>query len=540
MKPPSIVRSKHVLLPVLFLLVSGVMPGGAAQPAVAPSHITKGPCLLRVSQDRVALMWETDTEQPSGVSYASAGEAETYREGAAEKVTYQGSAGGQKTAYIHKLWIEGLKAGGVYRYRITGPDVRSETFEFHTTPAQTEEVRFIVYGDSRTQPKVHRQLIEQMMKHPVDFVVHGGDLASSGDDYRLWGPQVFEPWKGLAERVPIYTAKGNHEGRKGTYERLLLPPGGENEFAFEYGPLHYFCLDNVSSKKSGSQLVDQIVRDATASKALWKFVSYHVPTVNFGGHQSAWQQSQALPTFSEAGIDFVVTGHSHQYERFRPVEPVGQGTAVTYITTGGGGAPLAPVVPTPCCVQAQAVYHFCLFHIQGGHLSMDTLDVEGRTIDHLEITKTDGRLDETYRATAMSAGSMVLCRALAEGISDVLSAKPEQGRGCTVAFDVTIPRLPEGVQLTFELRGDRAAYELPQPYTTTVGAAGGEVRVKLTATPLVAVQVPKPKLTQAVPLEPALWIDCHYEFGRAKETMSRPVTVGSKSLLKWITGAGKP
>jgi hypothetical protein len=96
-----------------------------------------------------------------------------------------------------------------------------------------------------------------------------------------------------------------------------------------------------------------------------------------------------------AGIDFVVAGHSHQYERFRPIEPPGKGGYVTYITAGGGGAPLAPVEPNPCHASAGAVYHFCLFHIQGGHLTMDTIDIEGRTIDHLGITKTDGRLDES-------------------------------------------------------------------------------------------------------------------------------------------------
>jgi acid phosphatase type 7 len=296
-------------------------------------------------------MWETDMEGASGVSYAQPGGTDTYRESTAQKVAYKdATGGGQKTVYIHKLWIEGLQPGRTYRYRIAGANVRSDAFEFRTTPAETDEVRFIVYGDTRTQPKVHRKLVEQMMKHPVDFIVNGGDLVASGEDYRLWGPQFFDPVKGLVERVPIYIAKGNHEGRNGTYEKLLAPPGEGNDFGFDYGPLHYFCIDNVSSKKSGSQLVSQIVRDAQASKVPWRFVSYHIPSVNFGGHKSAWQQSEVLPAFSAAGIDFVVTGHSHQYERFRPVEPCGGGSCVTYVTAGGGGAPLAPVRPTPCHV----------------------------------------------------------------------------------------------------------------------------------------------------------------------------------------------
>ncbi len=527
-------RSKPMLLAALVLVASWAPAGRTHAAQAAPGQITKGPCLLRVMQDRVALMWETDTKQPSGVSYARKGEPEAYRESTADKVTY-----GSTTAYIHKLWIEGLRPGRTYGYRITGPGIRSETFEFRTTPAETNDVRFIVYGDTRTQPEVHRKLVEQMMKHPVDFIVHGGDLVTRGNDYGQWGPQFFEPLKGLVERVPIYIAKGNHEGRGGTFEKLLAPPGGEDDFALEHGPLHYFCLNNVSSKKSGDRLVSQIARDAAAGRAAWKFVSYHIPSVNLGGHISVWQQSQALRAFSEAGIDFVVAGHSHQYERFRPIEPTGEGSCVTYITAGSGGAPLAPVEPTPCHAYAGAVYHFCLFHIRGGHLTMDTIDAEGRTIDHLDITKTDGRLDESYRSRAIPAGSVPLCRSLCKGVNGTLSHQPEQGRPFTVDFDVAVPPLPGGATLTFALRGDGQAYRLPPPSTTTVGAAGGRVRGKLAATPLVAVQLPKGKLTEAMPIEPALWIDCHYVLGGTRETFSRPVTVGSPSILGWLLGGGQ-
>ncbi len=265
------------------VLVASWAPASLTHAAeAAPGQITKGPCLLRVMQDRVALMWETDTKQPSGVSYAPKGGPQTYRQGKAERIAYQG-----RTAYIHKLWIEGLQPGRTYDYQIAGPNLRSETFEFRTTPAETNEVRFIVYGDTRTQPEVHRKLVEQMSKYPVDFIIHGGDLVTSGEDYRQWGPQFFEPLKGLVERVPIYIAKGNHEGRGGTFEKVLAPPGGENDFALDYGPLHYFCLNNSSSRKSAGQLVDQIARDAAASRALWKFVSYHIPSVNLVLHYAS-------------------------------------------------------------------------------------------------------------------------------------------------------------------------------------------------------------------------------------------------------------
>jgi acid phosphatase type 7 len=405
----------HKCGPVCILLLTLVMfpsPGCAQLPAIQlegmQGRVTKGPCLLRVYQDRAAVMWETDAPGQWGVSCGTQGQHDRYVVGAAEKVTYLGASGGKaKTAYIHKVWIDGLLPGRTYTYRIVGSEVRGDVYEFRTAPAETDTVRFIVYGDSRVQPDMHRQLVRQMIKCNADFVVHTGDLATLGDSYSQWGPQFFEPLKGLAERIPIYIAKGNHEGRKGNFEKLLVPPGEENSFAFDYGPLHYFCVDNYSDEKEADRLFARIVRDAEASKAPWKFVSYHTPSVNFGGHWSDWQQGKALPGYAGAGIDFVVAGHSHQYERFRPVEPPQpRGSYVTYITTGGGGAPLKSVKPTALHACAMAAYHFCLFTIKGDTLTMDAIGPEGQVLDHLEITKKDGRLDEKYLSTAVPAADI--------------------------------------------------------------------------------------------------------------------------------------
>jgi len=97
-----------------------------------------------------------------------------------------------------------------------------------------------------------------------------------------------------------------------------MPKGRENSFGFNYGPVHYFCADNVNKGLNDKVQLELIIADAGASDAKWKFVSYHVPSVNFSGHWSAWGYPYALPGLSEAGVDFVLAGHSHLYERFRP------------------------------------------------------------------------------------------------------------------------------------------------------------------------------------------------------------------------------
>jgi len=412
----NILTRQMICLVAAFGAAVGAAVGCAAIPARAELRqgrpaITKGPVLLRVYQDRAALMWETSTAGACKLHYGKAREAREYVESTPEEVSYEVKEDDKtvkRTAYIHKVWLEDLEAGQVYRYRVTGPEVRSRAHRFRTAPVDTDKVRFIVYGDSRSNPRTHRKLVELMIKKKADFVVNCGDLVSSGSKYEQWGPQHFEPVKGLAERTPVYIAKGNHEGGSGNYEKLLIPQGQKNSYAFDYGPVHYFCLDNVSRGQGTKERLESIVRDAKGSGAEWKFVSYHIPSLNFGGHHSTWGRPDALPRLAEAGIDFVLTGHSHQYERFRPVEPADGtgGSYVTYITTGGGGASLSEVEPTEQHACADRVHHFCLFEIKGNKLKMKVFNLEGKVIDHLEITKSKGGLNKEYLQTAVPMEEM--------------------------------------------------------------------------------------------------------------------------------------
>ena len=495
------------------------------------SGITKGPVLLSVSADRAAIMWETDAEGQGKLCYGKSPTLRKCVDSTAEKVQYKATTPKgqtiQKTAFIHKVWLEGLEPAQVYNYRVDGAGLQSKTYEFHTAPSDSNEVTFVVYGDSRTNPDIHRKLIELMKTRNVDFVVHTGDLASRGNQYEQWGTQFFAPVKGLAETIAFYIAKGNHEGSGGNFEKLLIPPGQGNSFSFNYGPVHYLCLDNVSKDARSKELLRLIAADAASSRAQWKFVSYHVPSLNFGGHWSDWGYPDALPSLAKAGVDFVITGHSHQYERFWPVEPPAatNGSHVTYITAGGGGAPLYEIEPALYHASARQIHHFCLFHIKGSKLTMDTIDVNGSIIDHLEITKNNGRPNKQYLWTAAPMETIQLHQVLHSALTKTVPAKPKKNEPFTVSYKLSAPALNSPAKMTFKLRCEQGTYELGEPQTFTIPEEGGTIEVKLTATPLADVQVPKDAQGRPKAISPALWVDCHYEIGRVPEDMSKPVVV---------------
>ena len=88
---------------------------------------------------------------------------------------------------------------------------------------------------------------------------------------------------------------------------------------------------------------------------------------------------QALhPLFERYGVDVVFNGHKHNYER-------NEVNGVTYIVTGGGGAPLyAMQEREPTQVAFAVTYHFVLLEINDQHLEATVISSKGKVLDEFE------------------------------------------------------------------------------------------------------------------------------------------------------------
>ncbi len=367
--------------------------------AISTAAITKGPVILRVNQNKAVVMFETDSEGGGSIAVKDF----IFSQGKHSTTVDVVDDTNGKTVYIHQASITGLKPSKTYKYRITAPEKEKKEHKLKTIPAKLNKFHFVVYGDTRTKPERHRRVVEQIIKTKPLFVVVSGDLVSSGSKYEQWDSQFFGPIKGLGESTPIYATQGNHDLSKQKYfERLMVPEGESNNYGFEVGSLYYYCLDNLTTNTDNG--LDILTKNIKANDSVWKFASYHVPSLNLGGHSSSWGYPNALPEISKAGADFVITGHSHIYERFFPVSPQkgSQGSYVTHITSGGGGAPNYKIVESDILAKTTDCLHFCLFKINGNKLTLKVIDDKGVVIDRLEIRKTKGTLNKEYTATAIS------------------------------------------------------------------------------------------------------------------------------------------
>src|SRR5215210_1155773 len=190
-------------------------------------------------------------------------------------------------------------------------------------PLKDRSLKFAVIGDTGTgdrhQIDVANQLTAYRAKFQFQMVVMLGDNLYSGDapkDYR----KAFEvPYKALLDAgVKFYATLGNHDNPN---ERLYKPFNMNGERFYSFKPpgssVRFFSLD--SNYVDDKQLA-WLDKELAASGSDWKIMFFHHPLYSSGGtHGSAERQRELLePVFLKHGVNVVLSGHEHFYERIKP------------------------------------------------------------------------------------------------------------------------------------------------------------------------------------------------------------------------------
>ena len=187
-------------------------------------------------------------------------------------------------------------------------------------------------------------------------------------------------------RIPLFPALGNHEDNHQQYLDLFYLPGNESWYIFDYGNARFICLqvDGIVDFSPGSEQYDWLESELEANRQPWLFVYFHIPPFSSTRREEPdieQEARQALtPLFEQYGVDVVFNGHNHNYER-------NEVNGVTYIVTGGGGAPLSVMEDPELTRAAFAVtFHFVLLEIDGNHLGATVFSSQGKILDEFERT----------------------------------------------------------------------------------------------------------------------------------------------------------
>ncbi|MCX7681143.1 MAG: metallophosphoesterase family protein [Anaerolineae bacterium] len=338
-------------------------------PRAAHISLVRGPYLQSVTANSVIVVWETDVAAPGEVVYG-------------ETLSDMMRISDPTVSTRHVLTLTGLAPYTRYHYRIESEGFSlGEERMFHTAagPEQTA-FRFVVFGDTRTQHDMHRRVVQGIVAQKPDFVLHTGDLVEYGAEKGQW--DIFFEIEGeLMEQAPLFPVLGNHEGNHRHYFDLFYLPGNERWYAFDYGNARFVGLqvDGFADYAPGSEQYLWLQETLAANTQEWLFVYFHIPP--YTSTQDNYEESvrQALtPLFERYGVDIVFSGHKHNYER----NEVGD---ITYLVTGGGGAPLYPMHQRePTQVAFAMAYHFVLIELEGTRLRATAISDSGEVLDAFE------------------------------------------------------------------------------------------------------------------------------------------------------------
>jgi calcineurin-like phosphoesterase family protein len=274
-------------------------------------------------------------------------------------------------------------------------------------PVKSTALRFAIIGDSGRWSKQQRELAHQLIarreQFPYDFVLMLGDNNygdGSPESYRV---RFEEPYKPLIDAgVKFYAALGNHDtGPQWDYQ--LFNMQGHRYYTFEEKPgvplisenaIRFFVLD---TNNLDAEQVAWFDRELSGSKADWKIVILHHPIYSSGRY--AWttlvRRRTLEPLMVKNGVDLVLAGHEHVYERLLP-----QNGIVHFTSGAAGSVRVGDLRPSPFMAKGyDRDLSFMLAEISGDTLYFQSINREGETVDSGRITKSKDQKDRKVAPT---------------------------------------------------------------------------------------------------------------------------------------------
>lgn len=260
-------------------------------------------------------------------------------------------------AEAHELRLTQLQAASRYYYTVGNTETMkyggSKDDWFMTAPetgAKNEAVRLWVIGDSGSPGRVQQSVRDAMKiwvkdnpredKPYLDQWLALGDNAYQSGTNQQYQAALFDAYPDILKNVALWPAYGNHDARRWAFFDIFTLPeqaesGGvlsatEHYYSFDYANIHYVILDSQdSNREPDGDMLNWLQRDLEAysqsGQQDWLIVAFHHPPYSKGSHNSDDEgdsrgrlvdmRQYVLPVLEQYGVDLVLSGHSHGYER---------------------------------------------------------------------------------------------------------------------------------------------------------------------------------------------------------------------------------
>ena len=387
--------------------------------------LTRAPYLQQATPTSAVVCWRTDIPTRGWVRYGLSPDA-------LDQVVSEDNPHAD-----HQLALEGLAPETSYFYAVGNGDhtlVEPSPERFVTThprPGSTKPVRIWVLGDSGTANKNARSVRDAYVKfagdRPCDLALMLGDNAYDDGTDEEYQQAVFETYPDQLRNTVFWSTLGNHDGHtafsaslKGPYYDIFhlptraeaggAPSGTEAYYSFDYANIHFICLNSydVDRTRDGA-MYTWLKADLAQLRSEWVIAFWHHPPYSKGSHDSDTEKGLIdmrevfLPLLEEAGVDLVLGGHSHCYERSKLIHGhYGMSDTLTpaMIVDGNGGRPYKK--PT----HEGAVYTVAgsSGKISGGPLNHPVMEISLNELGSMVLDVHGNRLDATFIGATPGVG----------------------------------------------------------------------------------------------------------------------------------------
>ncbi|MGB0165731.1 MAG: metallophosphoesterase, partial [Luteibaculum sp.] len=248
----------------------------------------------------------------------------------------------------HIIQLDSLDPATKYYYQIEGiPSYinvpGTQYFKTSPLPGNSVDTRIWVLGDFGnllpTQFVVYQDYLRKNAGNETDLWMWLGDNAYDKGTFAEYESNVFAIYPEVLKNHMVWPSLGNHDVEscntlidEGPYFDLFslpsngeaggVPSGTEAYYSFNYGDIHFICLESTDNNRMpGGAMLSWLQEDLKKNQAKWTVAFWHHPPYSYGTHNSdtdgrmTQMREQVNPLLERYGVDLVLTGHSHDYER---------------------------------------------------------------------------------------------------------------------------------------------------------------------------------------------------------------------------------
>ncbi len=347
---------------VLLLALLSCIPSQALE----AQSLVRGPYLQLPASTSIIVRWRTDAASVGRVTYGTDPNNLTQQLDETTAVT------------DHEVQISGLQPYTTYYYAVgNGAAVLAggdDHHHFKTSPVigTAQPIRVWAIGDfgrsSIDQQKVRDSYHQYSQGKNTDVWLWLGDNTYYDGTDAEYQANVFDAafgYDSLFRYLPFMPCPGNHDyevisspsassdpiNHTGPYYDIInvptqgelggVPSGYELYYSYDYGNVHFISLNSELGSVigaydwtgvslgsfNGSPMYDWLRADLEANDKPWVVAYFHQPPYSKGSHDSDdfWElymtamRENFIPVLEEFGVDLVLNGHSHVYERSFPI-----------------------------------------------------------------------------------------------------------------------------------------------------------------------------------------------------------------------------